>query len=171
MHYWHHFLPTQEVLKQSHFKTHWKLLGVPMSAFVNFFLLPLTFFSFLLRLLCTMLFTWELLWKRTLFISGFLMSTVAIGRVGPGHMTKVISYRLRISNLLHTFPCESDRSRLWPSAESLCCQQQLILSMRKHRGGVSESCDPLWATMNESHTHSWKFMYSRVQMMLVWLEQ
>lgn len=54
-----------------------------MSAFVSFFLLPFTFFSFLLRLLCTMLFMWELLWKLTLLISGFLMSTVAIGNVGP----------------------------------------------------------------------------------------
>lgn len=135
-------------LHRKYWITHWKLLGVPMSAFVNFFLLPLTFFSFLLMLLWTMLFMWELLWKRMLFISGFLMSTVAIGRVGPGHMTKVISYRLTISNRLHTFPCESDRSRLWPSSESLCWHQQPIRSVRKSRRGVSERCAS-W--MNHTH--------------------
>lgn len=37
--------------------THWKLLGVPMSAFVNlFFFPPLTFFSLLGKEECTMLF-------------------------------------------------------------------------------------------------------------------
>lgn len=70
--------------------THWKLLGVPMSALVNFFFLPLVFLSLRFSpLWLSMLLRWYgcwwlwELWNRTLLISGFLMSTVAMCRAGP----------------------------------------------------------------------------------------
>lgn len=110
-----------------------------MSAFVSFFLLPLTFFSFLLRPLCTMLFMWELLWKRMLFISGFLMSTVAIGRVGPGHMTTVISYSLRKPNLWHTFPSGTGVHAGW--ARRVCVANNSWFSPRvSTEGAAHKSC-------------------------------
>lgn len=55
----------------------WKLLGVPISALVSFFFLGFPFFFSLLKgmlFICTLY---------LLVISGFLISTVAIGRLGP----------------------------------------------------------------------------------------
>lgn len=64
--------------------THWKLLGMPMSALVSLFFLPLLF-SLRLRMLLRWYGCWGLweFWIRTLLISGFLMSTVAMWRAGP----------------------------------------------------------------------------------------
>lgn len=134
--------------EQQQKKTYWKLLGVPMSAFVSFFLLPFTFFSFLLRLLCTMLFMWELLWKLTLLISGFLMSTVAIGNAGPGHSTlnndSQLKHHLNPSSVIHIAE-QGDSPAGW--ALRVCVANTLFLSMGRHWGGVQQ------AAQSQQRTH------------------
>ncbi len=93
--------PKHSVMLNTSGVTHWKLLGVPMSALVSFFFLPLVFLSFrfsplwlsiLLRWYgCWWL--WEL-WNLTLLISGFLMSTVAMCRAGPAHREGEMAVRV-----------------------------------------------------------------------------
>lgn len=77
----------------------WKLLGVPISAFVNFFFL---FFPFFFSLVYIMLLGCELTFL--MCISGFLISTVAIGKEGPLGASRLFS------DFLCRLPTSSDNA-------------------------------------------------------------